>query len=325
MPDLESRWQAATGRLRSLLEESVPLTPALRQAVAGQTARYRATGAAAIGSSADVEAYLATRMTATMASAGAAMRAVAGSLPSWAPTTMVDLGAGTGSAMWAASAIWPTLTSLTGIDRSEPMLSHAARLAGASGIGALETARWTPGDVRRASVAPSDLVTASYVLGELSHTERATHVARLWDGTPAGVLIIVEPGSSDGFARIREARAQLIDGGATIAAPCPHDATCPMADPDWCHFATRLSRSRLHRLAKGVTLPYEDEPYAYVAATRLPVDRAARVLARPNVRKGAIGLRLCTLDGIQDRIVSRRDATAFREARHAHWGSRFES
>ncbi len=95
--------------------------------------------------------------------------------------------------------------------------------------------------------------------------------------------------------------------------------------PDWCHFAARLPRSRLHRRAKGVTLPYEDEPYAYVAATRGPAGRAARVLARPTARKGAIGLRLCTADGIHDRIVSRRDGAAFREARHAHWGSRFES
>ncbi len=136
--DLESRWQAATARLRTVLEESVALTPGLRQAVTRQTAQYRETGAAAIATPADIDAYLATRMTATMAAAGAAMRAVAASLPSWEPRTMVDLGAGTGSAPWAASAIWDTLSSITAIDRSEQMLGRAARLAAVSGIGVLE-------------------------------------------------------------------------------------------------------------------------------------------------------------------------------------------
>ncbi len=321
---LEARWLATTRRLQALLDESVPLTAALRRTVAAQSALYRATGAAAMTTSADVDAYLATRMAATMAATGAAMRAVAASLPSWAPRTILDAGAGSGSAAWAASAIWSTLTSAIGIDRSQPMLGHAARLASDSGIPVLETAQWITADVRRASVGPADLVTASYVLGELALPDRRDLVHRLWSAA-TGVLILVEAGSADGFARIRDARAQLIGAGAAIAAPCPHDANCPMVDPDWCHFGARLPRSRLHRRAKEVTLSYEDEPYAYVAATREPVDRAARVLTRPTVRKGAIGLRLCTTDGIHDRVVSRRDGTAFREARHARWGARFES
>jgi ribosomal protein RSM22 (predicted rRNA methylase) len=321
---IESRWQAATGRLRGLLDDSVALTPGLRSRVAAQTAQYRTTGTAALSSPADADAYLATRMAPTMAAAGAAMRAVVESMPSWVPRTLLDAGAGSGSAAWAACATWPTLTTVISLDRSEPMLAHAARLASASGIPALEAARWMSSDVRHASLEPADLVTAGYLLGELAAADRGTLVDRLW-GAANGVLIIVEAGSPDGFARIRAARARLIAAGATIAAPCPHDGACPMQDPDWCHFGARLPRSRLHRRAKEVTLPYEDEPYAYLAATREPVDRAARVLTRPSVRKGAIGLRLCTPDGIHDRVVSRREGSAFREARHARWGSRFES
>jgi len=136
------------------------------------------------------------------------------------------------------------------------------------------------------------------------------------------MLLLVEPGTPDGFARIRSARAELIAAGGTVAAPCPHDAECPIVGPDWCHFAARLPRSRLHRLAKGVELPYEDEPYAYVAVFRGAVERAGRVLRRPEVGKAAIRLRVCAADGIRDLGVSRRDKDAYRQARRLGWGSR---
>ncbi len=318
----EARWQAASGRLRTLLEEDVALTPVLRRAVAEQSQRYRSISAVPLASPGDVDAYLASRMPATMAAVGAAMRAVAQALPSLAPRIMLDVGTGTGSAPWAATAIWPSIAAITALDRSQPMLDRARRLAAASGVGALAGARWVRSDLRAAAPDAADLVTATYLLGELPEALRLAVLDRLWAAT-AGVLVIVEPGSPEGFARVRAARTRLIAAGASVAAPCPHDAECPMPDADWCHFGARLSRSRLHRRAKGVARPFEDEPYAYVAVTRQRVERAARVLARPQVRAGIVGLRLCTVDGIRDRVVSRREGPAYREARHAGWGSPF--
>ena len=42
------------------------------------------------------------------------------------------------------------------------------------------------------------------------------------------MLVLVEPGTPQGFARIREARAALIAEGAHIVAPCTHENVCPM-------------------------------------------------------------------------------------------------
>ncbi len=319
---IERRWEVATGRLRALLAPMVPVTPALRRAVVAQTDRYRASGSAPLDSAAAVDAYLAARMPATMAAAGAAMRATAVAMQGFAPHTMLDVGAGTGSAAWAATALWPTIDRITALERSEAALTRGAQLAGASGVAPLASARWVRQDGRRADLPTADLVTATYVLSEVTDADRASLVAGLWQATAAaGALLVVEAGSSAGFERVRDARAQLLAAGATIAAPCPHDGTCPMQAPDWCHFGVRLARSSLHRRAKAATVPYEDEPYAYVAATRGMVVRAARVLAHPDVRSGAIRLRLCTVDGIRERVVSRRDGAAYREARHAAWGS----
>lgn len=86
-------------------------------------------------------------------------------------------------------------------------------------------------------------------------------------------MVLIEPGTPEGYLRIREARGQLIDAGMTVAAPCPHDGTCPIeVGQDWCHFSARVSRSSLHRQVKGGSLPYEDEKFSYVAATRFPVE-----------------------------------------------------
>ena len=59
-----------------------------------------------------------------------------------------------------------------------------------------------------------------------------------------------------------------------------------------------------------------------MAVARVPaVPAAARVLRHPQVRPGHIRLELCTREGLQHRIVSKRDKELFREARHLAWGS----
>src|SRR5690349_10640967 len=77
----------------------------------------------------------------------------------------------------------------------------------------------------------ADLVIASYLVGELGDPERRDLVDASWART-RNMLVIVEPGTPAGYARIIAARAQLIASGAYVAAPCPHDRTCPLHAPD---------------------------------------------------------------------------------------------
>jgi ribosomal protein RSM22 (predicted rRNA methylase) len=317
---LNERWQVMSARLRAALEDAIPLSAGLRREVAALSERYRGGKAVVLSSRAAAQAYAAWRMPATVAAAGAALRAAATAAPAFRPRSMLDAGCGPGSAAWAARAVWPDLEQVTGIDRSDAVLELASALGSRSGEAVLARARWLSGSLQAFTAPSADVVSAAYLLGELSDEERTGFVHRLWD-LATGMLVLVEPGTPAGFARIRAARAELVGAGATIAAPCPHDAACPMAGEDWCRFAVRLARSRLHRQAKRAQLPYEDEPFSYVAATRLPTDRGARVIARPAAGKGAIGLHLCTVRGLEDRRVSRRDGAAYRAARRASWGS----
>ena len=176
-------------------------------------------------------------------------------------------------------------------------------------------ARWVQADVSAAQ-GPADLVLVSYVLGEL-HKPVALD---LWEQT-ADTIVFVEPGTPAGYRRVLDARAAVIEAGGLTIAPCPHDSPCPLPEDDWCHFGTRLPRSKLHRRAKGVELGYEDEKYSYAALGREPVAKAsARIIRRPQLRSGHVILATCEPDGIRSRTVSRKQGAAYKAARGAAWG-----
>jgi ribosomal protein RSM22 (predicted rRNA methylase) len=163
-------------------------------------------------------------------------------------------------------------------------------------------------------------VIASYMIGEISETERKALAASMWAKT-RDTLLIIEPGTPAGYGRIIALRRQLIAAGAHVAAPCPHDAECPLLAPDWCHFTQRLPRSRAHKQLKSAELPYEDERFSYVALTRARVaQHPARVLAQPVVTKIAVTARLCTDRGILNSVTPRRQKPAYQRFRKIAWG-----
>jgi ribosomal protein RSM22 (predicted rRNA methylase) len=142
----------------------------------------------------------------------------------------------------------------------------------------------------------------------------------MWSKT-RDTLLVVEPGTPAGHARIIALREQLIASGAHVLAPCPHDGRCPLRQPDWCHFSQRLPRSQAHRQIKGAELPFEDERFSYVALSRTPVaSRPARILAQPVVSKVEVTAKLCTPDGVTTARVPRRDKEAYARARRWRWG-----
>src|SRR5262249_58436406 len=143
----------------------------------------------------------------------------------------------------------------------------------------------------------------------------------------AGALVvIIEPGTPEGFRRLHRVRVQLLDRGAYIVAPCPHHDTCPMfATGDWCHFAARLARTAQHRRLKSAPLGYEDEKFSYIAAARQPVDRpSSRVLRHPLVHPGHLRLMLCRAERPEQRTITKSQKPLWRYARHLGWGDAWE-
>ncbi|WP_371671912.1 small ribosomal subunit Rsm22 family protein [Streptomyces sp. NBC_00289] len=269
---------------------------------------------------ADVAAYAAYRMPATFEAVRSALEAFADAVPEWVPAGHVDVGGGTGAATWAVSATWAGARPVTVLDWAEPALALGREIAAANP--ALRDVRWQRSRIgAELALDSTDLVTVSYVLNELAVPDRA----RLVDAAAgaARAVVIVEPGTPDGYARVIEARDRLIAAGFHVAAPCPHSAACPIVPgEDWCHFSARVSRSSLHRQVKGGSLAYEDEKFSYVAATRVPVAPApSRVVRRPQIRKGQVLLDLCEADeALRRTTVTKRHGDLYKAARDADWG-----
>ncbi|MGW4597041.1 small ribosomal subunit Rsm22 family protein [Streptomyces sp. NPDC004457] len=269
---------------------------------------------------ADVAAYAAYRMPATFEAVRRALEAFAATVPDWTPAGHADVGGGTGAATWAVSATWPGERGVTVLDWAEPALALGREIAAANP--ALKDARWQRARIGKdLTLDATDLVTVSYVLNELAEADRAALVDAA--AGAARTVVIVEAGTPAGYARVIEARDRLIRAGFRIAAPCPHSAACPIAPgTDWCHFSARVGRSSLHRQVKGGSLAYEDEKFSYVAATRLPAGPApARVVRRPQIRKGQVLLDLCeSEERLRRTTVTKRHGDLYKAARDADWG-----
>jgi ribosomal protein RSM22 (predicted rRNA methylase) len=266
-------------------------------------------------------AYAVARMPATYAACAAVFARVAQVTPGFAPASLLDVGAGTGAASWAAVTIWPCITAITMLDHNPALRALARKLAEA---GPLASAEILSGELGKDKHVVNlekgaDLVVASYVLAELPQDRAASIATDLWKSANTA-LALVEPGTPTGFARIRAARAALIEAGAHVAAPCTHKKNCPMMGDDWCHFSQRLPRSRDHMLLKDADVPFEDERYSYVVVMRDEVAQGARILAPPLETKPGLTFKLCDETGLRAEFVASRDKDNYRRLRKRGWG-----
>jgi ribosomal protein RSM22 (predicted rRNA methylase) len=319
-PDLPAELKAALdGKLRGFSRTDA----AERSASISKTYRDGG-GSGAIRSEPDALAYALARMPATYAAVTASLNALVEIRPDFAPNSLLDVGAGPGTASWAAAETFPSLQSFALLDANEALRALALNLFSESFR--LRDVGYERGEARSAlaKADAADLVIVSYMIGEIGAAEQKTLAELMWQKT-RDTLLVVEPGTPAGYARIIALRERLIALGAHVVAPCPHDGPCPLQTPDWCHFTQRLQRSRAHKQLKGAELPYEDEKFAYVALTRAPVaKRPARVLAQPEVSKVEVSAKLCTADGLAWTQTPRRAKADYARARRWRWGDAVE-
>ncbi|MDE9365625.1 small ribosomal subunit Rsm22 family protein [Luteipulveratus sp. YIM 133132] len=320
-------------RLRDALDRSAAgaSTVALTAAVERLSDRYRSVrpaGAPILAGPAEVLAYAVYRMPATYAAVRLALRQ--GVRAGLGPIgSVADLGGGTGAAVWAAAEALPDLRAATVLEQVAAARDLGRTIA-AEDLGETSWRDWRVGE----PVPSADLVSAAYVLSELTEEQQARLVADAMAAAGAAVLV-VEPGTPDGHRRVLAARELLLAAGWQVLAPCPHAFACPLADGDWCHFAARVNRSALHRRVKSAELSHEDEKFSYVLAVRRSTRQDAgdgardvrsivpvgRVVRHPLKRKGLVELQLCRPDGTAGReVVSKRHGAAYKVARDVAWG-----
>jgi ribosomal protein RSM22 (predicted rRNA methylase) len=278
----------------------------------------------------DALAYALARMPATYGASRRAMVHLKEAVPQFEPHSVLDVGCGPGTASFAASLVFPSTHSFVMQDRNGPFLDLARMLTKAALPSKNVTISAT--DLQSSPHWPAtDLVLASYVLAELSPSLRKTLLCHLWSAT-VQVLLLVEPGTPDGFQRLRDARQLLQQQGAFTAAPCVHEAICPMnlgADHSgkWCRFSERVQRSKEHRFLKSAERSFEDEPFSYLAMVRAKPDRLfqARVVGPAAASKFEITLPVCCEQGLETLKAPRRNKEKYKSFKRKAWGDAVET
>lgn len=267
--------------------------------------------------------YAGMILPAAYAQLSGAMAATAERVPGWAPSSMLDIGSGPGTALWAAVETWPSLQMLTAWEREPAFIALGRQLARASDNPAISDARWeqvTLGGTLPPNSASYDLVVLGHLLNELGETLQRQVVALAWE-LCAGVLLIVEPGTSAAFPNVKAAREQLLDLGAKTIAPCAHDMACPLVG-DWCHFPQKLHRPAYQRRAKEGTAGWEESKFSYAAMSRFAPDKSiwGRLIHQPHTSKIGVELAVSSREGIVKPRVSKRDHKLYRQLSDLRWG-----
>jgi ribosomal protein RSM22 (predicted rRNA methylase) len=285
----------------------------------------RAEFSSALRERSDLAAYLAVRFPATYAVNRKVFGYVRERMPEARFESLLDMGAGAGAVMWAAAEEF-AFEEITCVERNSAFADLGRQMTTAADEGNVRAARWIIGDLSQIRELPGhDVVAISYVLGELPDAQLENTVRAAWLKARS-LLVLIEPGTPEGFRRIHGARALLLEGSAHIVAPCPHQETCPMfATGDWCHFAARLERTAEHRRLKSGSLGYEDEKFSYLVASKDPVARLdSRVLRHPLVHPGHMRLTLCRPERAESKTVTKSQKVLWRYARNLEWGDAWQ-
>lgn len=224
--------------------------------------------------------------------------------------SLLDIGAGPGTVLLAARQTGIPLSVATLLEKDPGFIRLGKELAGEANWICQDAALDTP-------LEPHDLVVASYSLGEMEETVRFKVLEKLWRLTKK-VLVVIEPGTPLGFDTVRKIRENLILNSGNMVAPCPHSQKCPMNGNDWCHFFARNERTSLHRKIKEATLNYEDEKFSYCVFSKNKIEPClSRVVRHPFQGSGYIKLQLCSRNGLEEKVFTKKEKTKYRKTK---WG-----
>lgn len=298
----------------------------LRNALNGFTEKYlseKGDGERIVTREVEALSYAACRMTATYAAVYSALEHSLNMIKDeYIPRRIFDIGAGCGAASFAANELI-NLDDLRCFEREPAMINLGKTLMNEDEF--LKDAYWKSFDVTKDHLQNDcDMILASYVINELMPDDRIDVPMELFNHCK--MMLIVEPGTKQGYENIKKLRNEFIKKGAHIIAPCTHNKECALDQDDWCHFTSRISRTKAHMQIKEVEVPYEDEKFSYLFVSHDDIyneGKFSRVLRHPIIEPGKIELRLCNDDGtITNKVIYKKDED-FKKARKSNSGDEF--
>lgn len=262
--------------------------------------------------------YVISRMPATYAAVYSAFKQILANYNE-KMTSLLDVGAGTGTGTWAVNEI-ENMSQITCLEREKSMSNIGKKLMKNT---ALDNVQWKSYDILQDEIVEkADIVLTSYMINELPEQEREKAVLKLWQATNK-LMVVIEPGTPEGFKNILNIRNLIKEQGGYIVAPCCCNGECPIKENDWCAFYARVARSSIHRQAKGGNLGYEDEKFSYIAFSKTPVEiTGERILRHPQINSGFVKVKLCTADGIQEKTYSKKDGKIYKKTKKLDAGEK---
>lgn len=294
---------------------------ALTSAATGVSLKYRRESQSAnlqISSLAEAKAYVATRLPATWCAVSDVLHKIQDIASDFSPSSLLDLGAGPGTATLAAKNIWPDLKAT--LIEPNSYLKEIGQLLDTS-------SQWHSEKLQTLSIDQNyDLIISSYVLNEIE-SDLTPILERAWNAT-SHTLVLIEPGTPQGYATILKAREYFLSKKNNIAGPCPHELECPLKNSGrWCHFSVRVDRSRLHLQIKAdARLSYEDEKFSYLVVTKTATPKPRfRALGEPHGQK-VISLETCQSNGAFEITEVSKRSPDYKLIKKMDWGDApFES
>lgn len=222
--------------------------------------------------------------------------------------SVIDVGTGTGSMVWAIYN-YLNINNITCIERENVMKTLAQKLMNSIDL----KVNWQDKDIVKENInEKADLVTACYMLNEIKKENRYEVINKLFQNTN-DLLLIVEPGTPDGFEIIKQVQEYAINNKAYIVAPCTSQNICQLPKDDWCHSTVRVQRNKIHKYLKEGTISYEDEKFSYIAISKQKTDMAnQRILRHPIIENGKIKLKLCENGKIIEKIITKTQKELFK-------------
>ena len=240
--------------------------------------------------------------------------------------SMIDIGSGTGAAEWAATDLY-TLEDIVCIEREKVMRDISKKYFSYSDE--LKNVKFIDADILKEDINEvKELCVLSYIINELSEENRLNVIMKALELTN-NVLLVVEPGTPEGFMNIKKIRDYCYEKGYQIIAPCTNFCgRCDIPENDWCASSVRVQRTKEHKYLKDADVGFEDEKFSYIAISKEKIDLKSfeekrRILRHPKIENGKITVKICNKGEIKEDIITKKNKDEFKQLKKKNVGDIF--
>lgn len=280
----------------------------------------------------DVLGYLALRVPSTYSQIYGALSSVQELNPGWKPSSVLDIGSGPGTAVWAALEVFPKVLDAVCIEKDKNFVEIGKTIfQSLSDI----TVDWQTTNLTSSLPRVNkgyDLVVLANVLNEMDERTREKTIQFAYNHC-TGVLVIIEPGTPDGFESIKQVSKQLNFYQTTLIAPYIENS---FINSEEINFIQKIKRpefqKRVRQLQRKNQQPerlnllppsdWEESKYFYLAYSKFKpeISPMGRLIARPKLFKPFVELKVLTKDGIKIEKVFKKDRIKYKQAKKLKWG-----